>query len=121
MTAGDIVRTTYDATLAMARVRAKHGLVPDSDVEELEGLVNRTRRLMGEIERAVALRNFDQLQDVLRTLKPEIDEVNRLGPWSNERPGPLGKYARQSAKSRCRGTSRNAKGVWGFLKGWRNR
>lgn len=119
MTRGDIVRATYDATVAMARLRARHGLIPDDSAEALEDLVNRTRRLITRIEDAIqATDDADQLQDTLRALKPEIDEINQAGPWNNYLVVPKGKYARQPAASRRRGMLGGSQRVLKFFKHW---
>jgi B12-binding domain/radical SAM domain protein len=103
MTGDDIVRATYDATVAMARLRAKHGLISEDSAEALEALVYQTRRLMAEIECALATDDTDQLQDTLRLLKPEIDAVNRAGLWNtNHRVSP-GTDCWQSVDARYRG------------------
>jgi B12-binding domain/radical SAM domain protein len=118
MTRDDIVRATYDATLAMARLRARHGLIPEDSAEALEALVNRTRRLIGEIEHALAMNDIDQLQDTLRALKPEIDEINQAGPWNNHLVVPKGKYARRPVDPRRGGALGSTQRVWGFLRDW---
>ncbi len=118
MTRDDLVRATYDATVAMARLRAKHGLIPEDNAEALEALVNRTRRLIGEIERVLAIDDTDQLQDTLRALKPEIDEINQAGPWNNYLVVPKGKYARRPVDSRRGGALGHTQRVWGFVRDW---
>jgi B12-binding domain/radical SAM domain protein len=121
MTGDDIVRATYDATVAMAILRAKHGLIPGETAEEIESLVNETRRLMAEVEHALACRDSERLQDTLRALKPEIDAVNLAGSWKSN----LG-----SAESHCPGRPTELRGkgpvegmqkVWAFLSAWMNR
>jgi hypothetical protein len=82
MTRDDIVRATYDAAIAMARLRAKHHFLESESVEAIETLVTRTLRLMDEIDRVLELDDKDQLQDTLRALKPEIDQINNSGPWN---------------------------------------
>jgi B12-binding domain/radical SAM domain protein len=81
MTRDDIVRATYDATLAMTHLRLKHGLVSSDYAQKVEQKVDRAYRLMTEIDRALALDDTDRFQETLRVLKPEIDEVNRAGLW----------------------------------------
>jgi radical SAM superfamily enzyme YgiQ (UPF0313 family) len=121
MTTDDIVCATYDATLEMARVRAKHGLICAEALSALEALVDHTRRLMAEIERAMATEDFDQLQDILRSLKPEIDEVNRSGPWNDHIIAPQGKYARRRSNGRNARELGGSRRMWGLLKGWLGR
>ncbi len=118
MTSDDIVRATYDATVAMARLRAKHGLILDDGAETLVALVNQTRRLMAQIERALSMDDIDQLQDTLRALKPEIDEVNRAGPWNNHLVVPKGKYARRSDDSKYRGALGSTHRIWKLVRDW---
>lgn len=83
MTRDDIVRATYDAAIAIVRLRAKHHLLKSESVEAIETLVTQTLRLMDEIDRVLELDDKDQLQDTLRALKPEIDQINNSGPWNN--------------------------------------
>ena len=63
MTASDIVRATYDATVEMARLRAKHGLIADENAKAIENLVNRTRRLMTEIEQVLSVDDIAERLD----------------------------------------------------------
>jgi B12-binding domain/radical SAM domain protein len=81
MTRDDIVRATYDATLALTNLRLKHGLVSSDYAQKVEQKVDRAYRLMTEIDRALALDDTDRFQETLRALKPEIDEVNRASLW----------------------------------------
>jgi hypothetical protein len=118
MTRDDIVRATYDATVAMARLRAKHGLIPEDSGEALEALVNRTRQLIGEIERVLAMNDTDQLQDTLRALKPEIDEINQAGPWNSHLVVPKGRYARRPVDPRRGGALGSPQRVWGLFSDW---
>jgi hypothetical protein len=121
MSADDIVRATYDAAVGMAHLRAKHGLLDETAVNSLEELVDETRRLMAEIEQAMALNDFDQLQDTLRALKPDIDQVNHAGPWNDFTVVPTGKYARRPMDLRGGGRSGTSPNVWGLLKDWLGR
>jgi B12-binding domain/radical SAM domain protein len=121
MTGDDIVRVTYDATVAMAMLRAKHGLIPDESAEALEALVNETRRLMAEVEHVLALKDTERLQDTLRALKPEIDAVNYAGSWKSNLGFAETKYDGEPADPWCLGPARDTHGVWGSLKGWWNR
>jgi hypothetical protein len=121
MTGDDIVRATYDAAVALAQLRAKHGLIPGERAETIEALVNQTRRLMAEIERALAMNDTEQLQETLRALKPEIDAVNNAGSWKSNLSLAEGEYDWQSADPTCGDTPRSTQGVWGFLKSWWNR
>jgi radical SAM superfamily enzyme YgiQ (UPF0313 family) len=105
MTRDDIVRATYDATLAMTQLRLKHGLVSSDYAQKVEQKVDRAYRLMTEIERALALDDTDRFQETLRALKPEIDEVNRAGLWDGHAAAkgvvtwrPDGPGRRQSGK-----------------------
>lgn len=118
MTRDDIVRATYDATTAMARLRAEHNLIPEDNAEALEALANRTRQLMAEIEHALAMDDIDQVQDRLRALKPEIDEVNYAGPWNNYPGLPKGKYARRSIDSGRGGVLGSTQKGWRLLRDW---
>jgi len=121
MTGSDIVRATYDATVAMARLRAKHGLISEEDAKELEALVNQTRRLMAEIERVLILDDTEQLQDTLRALKPEIDAVNLAGSWKSDLSFADKKCDWQAVDSMSDGNLRGAQGLWGSLRGWLTR
>lgn len=121
MSADDIVRATYDATVGMARLRAKHGLINDEDADVLKALVDQTRRLMTKIERAMEEDDFDQLQDTLRALKSEIDEVNRAAPWNDYILVPKGRYARRPGDSRRGGALGSPQKIWGVLKDWLGR
>jgi hypothetical protein len=121
MTCNDIVRATYDATVAMARLRAKHGLIPEESARELEALVNQTRQLMAEIECVLALDDTEQLQDTLRTLKPKIDAVNHAGSWKSDLSFSDRKCNWQAVDSMSDGNLRGAQGLWGSLRSWWNR
>jgi B12-binding domain/radical SAM domain protein len=118
MTASEIVRATYDVTVAMARLRAKHGLIPDSSADALEALVNQTCQLMAEIEQVASMNDTERLQDMLRGLKPEIDEVNQAGPWNNYLVVPKGKYAWRTDNSRQKSPMWPTSKVWSYFKDW---
>ena len=81
MTRHDIVQATYDATKAMARLRAKHDLLTSQRAKETEAAVEQVQRLMFEIDQAIELWGVDQVQDHMRVLKPSIDRLNRAGRW----------------------------------------
>jgi B12-binding domain/radical SAM domain protein len=122
MTGDDIVRATYDVTVAMARLRAKHGLIPGDNAEALEALVNRTRGLMEMIERVVALEDIEKLEQTLRTLKPEIDEINtQAASLTNCLGAPCRKYARRPSSSKRDSNSGHMPRVWGVFKNWWDR
>jgi radical SAM superfamily enzyme YgiQ (UPF0313 family) len=121
MTTDDIVRAAYDATVAMAQLRAKHGLIDDEAAEAIEALVNQTRLLMTEIEQVLSEDDKDLLQDTLRLLKPEIDAVNLAGSWTSKLHALAAKGGCQRTDSRYRGTLATTQRVWGFLTGWWNR
>jgi hypothetical protein len=118
MTASDIVRATYDATVAMARLRAKHGLITDENAQAIEALVNQTRQLMTEIEKVLSISDIDRLQDTLRALKPDIDAVNLAGSWRGDLYAPeVGSGCRQ-ADSMHVGTLESHQKLWEFLRSW---
>jgi B12-binding domain/radical SAM domain protein len=121
MTADDIVCATYDATLEMAKLRARHGIIHGDDADAIEARVDQTRRLMVEIEQAIAIDDFDQLQDTLRLLKPEIDEVNQSGRANGYILVPRGKYVRRRNDSRGGGTRGSTQKVLRVLKDWLGR
>jgi len=121
MTTNDIVRATYDATVAMARLRAKHGLIDNENAEAIEALVNQTRLLMTKIEQVLSEDDKDSLQDTLRLLKPEIDAVNLAGSWRSKLNALAAKGGCQRTDSGYPGTFRSTQRVWAFLTGWRNR
>jgi len=118
MTGDDIVRATYDATVAIARLRAKHGLISEDSAEALEALVQRTRRLMAEIECALATDDTDQLQDKLRLLKPEIDAVNQASLWNSNHGVPSGKDCWQPIDARYRGRLGGVRRALRYIRNW---
>jgi len=118
MTSDEIVQATYDATVAMTRLRAKHGLTSEENAKELEAVVNQTRRLMAEVERVLALDDIEQLQDTLRELKPEIDAVNYAGSWKSELSFANGKCNWQLFDTMTYGRPEIAQGLWECIKGW---
>lgn len=124
MTRDAIARATYDATVAMARLRARHGLVPVDHVQELENYVGQARRLLAEIDRVLATGDTDRLQDMLRALKSEIDEVNRAGLWSEHFVPPLIGPLRGRERYALRGVGLGQRRawspprVWGLFKDW---
>ncbi|UCC88506.1 MAG: TIGR04190 family B12-binding domain/radical SAM domain protein [Anaerolineales bacterium] len=118
MTVDDIVRATYDATVAMARLRAKHGLIQDDHADALEAQTQQARRLMAEIELALAMDHIDELQATLGRLKPEIDEVNQAGPWNDYWVVPKGKYARRPENSQFKGALASTGKVWRLFGNW---
>ena len=79
MTRDDLARATYDVTLAMARLRARHGMLSVQQVQEVEQSVSLARRLMEEIDLAVGEHDPDRVEYTLSRLKPQIDEANRAG------------------------------------------
>jgi B12-binding domain/radical SAM domain protein len=121
MTGDDLVRATYDATVLMAILRAKYGLIPDEAAEAIESLVNETRRLMAEVEHALACRNSERLQDTLRALKPEIDAVNFAGSWKSNLRSVESSCQGQPTELRRKGPRKGMQKVWGLLKAWKNR
>jgi B12-binding domain/radical SAM domain protein len=121
MAGDDIVRATYDAAVALAQLRAKHGLIPDESAKAIEALVNQTRRLMAEIEYVLALDDTERLQDTLRALKSEIDAVNYAGLWNSKLGLAASKYDGQPTDQRYVGTTVSSQGVWGSLRSWWNR
>ncbi|GAB4532715.1 MAG: hypothetical protein Kow0063_13690 [Anaerolineae bacterium] len=119
MTGDDIVRATYDATVELARLRARHGLIPEEQARAVETLVNQTRQLMAQIEHVMALDDIDQLQETLRTLKPEIDRVNLAGSWYGKFRSAEGRHAPQRPiDTSYTSASGNTRGVLGLLKRW---
>jgi hypothetical protein len=118
MTASDIVRATYDATVAMARLRAKHGLIADENAQAIEALVDQTRQLMTEIEKAVSVSDIDHLQDTLRALKPDIDAVNLAGSWRGDLCAPEAGSGYRQAGSLYADTLGSHQKVWEFLRSW---
>jgi B12-binding domain/radical SAM domain protein len=121
MTADDIVCATYDATLEMARLRTGHGIINGDEADLVEARIDQTRRLMAEIEQAMSMGDIDQLQDTLRVLKPEIDEVNQAGRVNGYVLVPRGKYVRRRSDSRGGGTRGNTQRILGVLKDWLGR
>jgi B12-binding domain/radical SAM domain protein len=121
MTGDDIVRATYDATVGMAILRAKHGLIPDETAEAIGSLVNETRRLMTEVERALASKDSERVQDTLRALKPEIDAVNYAGSWKGNLSSAKAKCATQPTELKRAGPAGRIQRMWGLLKAWANR
>ncbi len=115
MTRDDIVRATYDATVALARLRARHNLVPADYAQELEACVEQARRLMAEIDRVLATGDTDRLQDTLHTLKPEIDEVNCAGLDNGYLVFPMKKYTRRPDSL---WPTRSIPRVWRLFKNW---
>ena len=116
MTRDDIVRATYDATAAMARLRAKHNLIPSDYAQELEKQVDQAYQLMAEIDRALALNDTDRFQDTLRALKPRIDEVNRAGLCDRHLISSKGIVTRRPVGSGR--ALRSTRKVWLFFRDW---
>jgi radical SAM superfamily enzyme YgiQ (UPF0313 family) len=113
MTRDDIVRATYDATLAMTHLRLKHGLVSSDYAQKVEQEVDWAYRLMAEIDRGLALDDTDRFQETLRTLKPEIDEVNRASLWDGHAA------AKGAVTWRPDGPGRGQSGkMWRAFKDW---
>jgi B12-binding domain/radical SAM domain protein len=113
MTRDDIVRATYDATLAMTRLRLKHGLVSSDYAQKVEQQVDQAYRLMAEIDRALTLDDTDRFQEALRALKPEIDEVNRASLWDGHTA------AKGAVAWRPDGPGRGQSGkMWRAFKDW---
>jgi len=81
MTRDAIVQSTYDSTVAMSWLRARHGVIPSERAREVEASIDQSRRLLTEIDEAMMMVSADRLQDTLRTLKPMIDQVNQMGQW----------------------------------------
>jgi B12-binding domain/radical SAM domain protein len=121
MTTDDIVRATYEATVRMAHLRARHGLISQQDADALAAVVDHTRRLMNEVERAMSAAGSDHLQDTLRALKPDMDKVNHAGPWNDFAVVPTGRYARRPVDSTPEGALRTTRRMWGLFKDWLGR
>jgi hypothetical protein len=119
MTRDDIVRATYDAAIAMARLRAKYHQLESENAEAIERLVTQTLRLMDEIDQVLELDDRDRLQDTLRALKPEIDQINNLGPWNNGFFMSLCRgYDGPTALTRHRDLLGRSQSVWQRLNHW---
>lgn len=84
MTRDDLARTTYETTVAMARVRGKHNRLSGQQVGEVERSVTLARRLMDEIDDLVSKHDPERTQDSLNGLKPQIDAANRAGLRSRD-------------------------------------
>jgi radical SAM superfamily enzyme YgiQ (UPF0313 family) len=122
MSRDDIVRATYDATIEMAQVRAKHGLVSADYAHNQKRWVARARQLMAEIDHMLAASQVEQLHETLRELKPEIDELNRVGLWYNRLASAEDEHNQQTVSSdseqpRAEETPKR----WNIFKGWRRR
>ena len=118
MTRDDIVRASYDATIGLAHLRAKHGLISVESAQALEANVVKARRLMAEIDKVLSDAEPEQVQDTLRALKQEIDEVNHVVPWN-------GHLATFPVRARQRldpagptDVLTNPRRVWRWVSGW---
>jgi hypothetical protein len=121
MTRHDIVQATYDATRAMAWLRAKHGLITSQQAKEMEASVEQVQRLMSEIDQAIEAWGVDQVQDHMRTLKPSIDKLNRAGHWARRRgvPGVDSVSAHYAGRNVLQVIPRALTAGWSGVKRWR--
>jgi len=81
----DIVQATYDSTVALAALRARHGVISHDRARQIEASIKQARALMDEIDRAITRVGAEELEDAMRTYKPLIDQVNRSGQWAEGR------------------------------------
>ncbi len=93
-----------------------HGFISPDYAQEIERQVDQAYLLMTEIERALKLDDTDQFQDMLRTLKPKIDELNRAGLWNGHLASSKGMGpGRWAGSARAVGSTRK---VWLAFRDW---
>ena len=120
MTRDEMVHATYDAAVAMAHLRARQGLISPDDARELENGVERARRLMADIDRVLATSDSECLQNTLRQLKPDIDQVNHIGLRYSRLLAPVSRSA-WPAEVLGVGCITNMSWVRRLFRGWRQR
>jgi hypothetical protein len=81
LTRDDIVQATYDSTVALAWLRARHGVISSDRARQIEASIEQARQLIDKIDQAVTRVGADGLEETMRTWKPLIDQVNQSGQW----------------------------------------
>jgi B12-binding domain/radical SAM domain protein len=76
MTRDEIASATYDAGLALNRLKADFGLRARSEAEQTEERIRRAISLMAQIDSLVAVTPPEELDARLMALKPQIDMAN---------------------------------------------
>jgi hypothetical protein len=75
------VQATYDSTVALAWLRARHGVISSDRARQIEASIEQARQLIDKIDQAVTRVGADGLEETMRTWKPLIDQVNQSGQW----------------------------------------
>lgn len=76
MTRDEIASATYQAGLALNRLKAEYGLVSQAESQETEERIRRAVSLMAQIDSLVAVTPPNELDARLMGLKPQIDQAN---------------------------------------------
>ncbi len=76
MTRDEIASATYQAGLALNRLKAEYGLVSQAESQETEERIRRAVSLMAQIDSLVAVTPPNELDACLMELKPQIDQAN---------------------------------------------
>ena len=71
-----LANVTYEAGLRLNRLKREVGLTSDEKAQETEMRIHEARSLMKEIDRVLDSYSGDDVQRVLRRLKPRIDRAN---------------------------------------------
>ncbi len=76
MTRDEIASATYEGGLRLNRLKARHGLIAQSEADETEARIKRAIRLMSQIDALIETTPAAELEPSLMALKPQIDQAN---------------------------------------------
>ncbi len=80
MTRDEIVESTYEALLRLARLKAAHGLIAQGELRATEERMVKSRELKRKIDGLLLLGDVEKRERLLWELKPHLDAVNFSRP-----------------------------------------
>lgn len=77
MTRDDIVRSTYEAALKLNALKFEFNLIDEELYRQIEFRIKNAQQVMDEIDRILAIEDYDLKQKELKVLKNKVEEINR--------------------------------------------
>jgi B12-binding domain/radical SAM domain protein len=71
-----IVDSTYEAGLRLNRLKARYGLVEETQAERTEARILKARRLIAQIDDIMSIQDEGRREKLLRAIKPQVDDAN---------------------------------------------
>jgi B12-binding domain/radical SAM domain protein len=76
MTRDQIVDSTYEAGLRLNRLKAKYGLVAQTQADQTEARILKARRLIAQIDDIMSIQDAGRRTKLLQAIKPQVDTAN---------------------------------------------